>query len=555
MRLRVSVLSCTAAIGLLTSSSASGKPAVMSGDSGYRISSDIALAPLAVAADTSWYGGTLWAADSNRWEAIPDGRWTFDSGVGSSIQPAPSTNGIPVGYHRTMEGWVGLDETLPPDVPFQRSTTCTISGSRSMWAGLTQTEAAALGWPGGQGYGNSWSVILEQTFPYPGSGNVTLQYAYAVDSEPGFDFFITSVRVNGGADITLKSHDGVAGGTDSVVLRQVDGTLPPAAGTITIRFRAESDGSYSDEDGLFNSTCGHTAIDAVSLSGAITHSTGFEAGTDGWVKGTPTGVGDFSDLRHINDLPPVTGFSNPDCGFQDSVLVFINPANTHPPGQFNVALSPWIDLKATNDHLRPGKVLEMSLYSKANQSPPIAIGWQYYPWTSPHTGKVGVSPVQYSNVFFFGSPVCGRYRYTLSSPLSGAEQVRVVLGMYGGEGPDPAPYIDNVRFGVFGSGTSSVPDPAAVAGLVLRDAFPNPMRTAARIVFSTPRGAAAPELGVFDVTGRIVRTFRPDAAESGAYEIQWDGRADNGRRVSPGLYFYRVSAGGFSETRKLMVIE
>ena len=32
-----------------------------------------------------YFGGTVWAADSNRYEAIPGGTWTFDSGVGSSI--------------------------------------------------------------------------------------------------------------------------------------------------------------------------------------------------------------------------------------------------------------------------------------------------------------------------------------------------------------------------------------------------------------------------------------------------------------------------------------
>src|SRR5262245_28387352 len=38
-------------------------------------------------AGTAWFGGTLWAADSQRWEAYPNGVWTFDSGVGSSLVP------------------------------------------------------------------------------------------------------------------------------------------------------------------------------------------------------------------------------------------------------------------------------------------------------------------------------------------------------------------------------------------------------------------------------------------------------------------------------------
>ena len=37
--------------------------------------------------DTVSYGGTRWAADSLRWEAIRDSHWSFDTGVGSAFGP------------------------------------------------------------------------------------------------------------------------------------------------------------------------------------------------------------------------------------------------------------------------------------------------------------------------------------------------------------------------------------------------------------------------------------------------------------------------------------
>ncbi|TPW08967.1 MAG: hypothetical protein FD129_2365, partial [bacterium] len=61
--------------------------------------------------DTVSYGGTFWAADSLRWEAIRDSHWSFDSGVGSSINMGANPN-KPVGYHQTLEGWTGIDQTL-----------------------------------------------------------------------------------------------------------------------------------------------------------------------------------------------------------------------------------------------------------------------------------------------------------------------------------------------------------------------------------------------------------------------------------------------------------
>jgi hypothetical protein len=93
--------------------------------------------------DTTWYGGTAWAADSLRWEAIRGGRWSFDSGVGSSINSG-SAIGKPVGYHATMEGWTGLDQTRSTSGRFDRSAGCAIAGSWSLRAGVDQATADSL---------------------------------------------------------------------------------------------------------------------------------------------------------------------------------------------------------------------------------------------------------------------------------------------------------------------------------------------------------------------------------------------------------------------------
>ena len=88
--------------------------------------------------DTVTYGGTVWAPDSARWEAIRDGVWTFDSGVGSAFGPTGPNK--PAGYHTLMEGWYGIDLTVRNTPWFRRSQTCVINGSWSFWAGLTQAE-------------------------------------------------------------------------------------------------------------------------------------------------------------------------------------------------------------------------------------------------------------------------------------------------------------------------------------------------------------------------------------------------------------------------------
>jgi hypothetical protein len=86
-------------------------------------------------------------------------------------------------------------------------------------------------------------------------------------------------------------------------------------------------------------------------------------------------------------------------------------------------------------------------------SPSAVTGAQYYPYVCPSTGRIGVSPIQWTTtIFFFGSPGCGTRYYDISYfKPSSAEQVRIVVGPILNNGlTNPPPYIDNVRLGVYG---------------------------------------------------------------------------------------------------------
>lgn len=191
--------------------------------------------------DTVTYGGTYWAADSMRWEALRDSVWTFDTGVGSSINTGGNPN-KPIGYHQTMEGWYGIDQTLNPAPYFRRSSTCVIAGSFSLWAGVTAGEAEPLCYAAGQGYGNSWSLVVSKTFQYLGSGSVPMSWQYAVDSEPGFDFVYVTIDTTGtGAapDVELAQYNGLLSGTGNAALspgsslRSTPGPQPVGPGVVS----------------------------------------------------------------------------------------------------------------------------------------------------------------------------------------------------------------------------------------------------------------------------------------------------------------------------------
>ncbi|NOT34152.1 MAG: S8 family serine peptidase [Candidatus Eisenbacteria bacterium] len=84
--------------------------------------------------------------------------------------------------------------------------------------------------------------------------------------------------------------------------------------------------------------------------------------------------------------------------------------------------------------------------------------------------------------------------------------------------------------------------------------FPNPFRGKTAIHFALAQ-AGRVDLEVFDATGRLVATVAHGDFEPGVHKFQWDGRTDKGDPAARGMYFYRLTAPGFRETRKMLVLE
>lgn len=61
-------------------------------------------------------------------------------------------------------------------------------------------------------------------------------------------------------------------------------------------------------------------------------------------------------------------------------------------------------------------------------------------------------------------------------------------------------------------------------------------------------------IAVFDITGRKVITLVDKALPPGEYQVQWNGRDDAGKEVGSGVYIYRLSAGGFTQSRKMLLV-
>ncbi|MBU8869704.1 MAG: T9SS type A sorting domain-containing protein [Gemmatimonadales bacterium] len=90
--------------------------------------------------------------------------------------------------------------------------------------------------------------------------------------------------------------------------------------------------------------------------------------------------------------------------------------------------------------------------------------------------------------------------------------------------------------------------------LALSGNYPNPFNPGTAICFESP-GSVVVDLDVFDSAGRLVRTLLSgELAKQGQNEIFWNGRDDGGGLVSSGVYFYRLEAETFSQTKRMILL-
>jgi hypothetical protein len=90
--------------------------------------------------------------------------------------------------------------------------------------------------------------------------------------------------------------------------------------------------------------------------------------------------------------------------------------------------------------------------------------------------------------------------------------------------------------------------------MALHANHPNPFNDGTTILYSLPQNMPA-RLVVYDITGRAVRTLVDGVQAAGERRVTWDGRNDAGSRVGPGLYVYRLEAGGAMLTRKMSLLK
>jgi flagellar hook assembly protein FlgD len=82
---------------------------------------------------------------------------------------------------------------------------------------------------------------------------------------------------------------------------------------------------------------------------------------------------------------------------------------------------------------------------------------------------------------------------------------------------------------------------------------PNPFRQTTTIKYEVtePRDVS---LKVYNIAGQLVKMLVAGRQEPGYYSVNWGGKDNQGKQVANGVYLYRLSAGAFSDTRKMVML-
>jgi hypothetical protein len=177
--------------------------------------------------------------------------------------------------------------------------------------------------------------------------------------------------------------------------------------------------------------------------------------------------------------------------------------------------------------------------------------------TSPdgYYGFAGIVPGDYYLHFSFSTPESGTWVF---SPMNIGDDaydsdVNPTTGMTDCFTLNPGEVNSTVDAGAY-LDLSGVDEPALPLEVVLHQNAPNPFNPMTTIRYELPAPRQV-TLHIYDVSGHLIRVLKDAVCEdAGQHEAIWHGKDDSGRSVASGTYFYRLTAGGYTETKRMTLV-
>ncbi len=89
---------------------------------------------------------------------------------------------------------------------------------------------------------------------------------------------------------------------------------------------------------------------------------------------------------------------------------------------------------------------------------------------------------------------------------------------------------------------------------ILFQNYPNPFNPNTTVRFQVPKTSDV-AVKIYDMLGQEVRTLFAGVTQRGTYTVNWDGLSDAGVQMSSGSYIYRMTAGEFVQSKKMILLK
>jgi len=261
--------------------------------------------------------------------------------------------------------------------------------------------------------------------------------------------------------------------------------------------------------------------------------------------------------RDGSETHQFTGFTFPGAGSEMSFIIF-NPSATTPPidgltahsgdkmAACIAAVNPPNDDLLITPRMRLGTNSKLRFYAKSHTDnyglEQFRVGVSRAPMITPQ--------FQWLDVGFQEVPTTWtEYIYDLN-PHNG-NAIRVAINCKS----DDAfiLYIDD--FSIYSDGGVDTDDNVTpVLTTSLEGNYPNPFNPSTTIRYSL-KEAGPVSIEIYNIKGQLVRTLINEVKEAGNHTIVWNGRDKNNSSVSSGVYFYKMKAGKYSSTKKMIMMK
>ncbi len=169
--------------------------------------------------------------------------------------------------------------------------------------------------------------------------------------------------------------------------------------------------------------------------------------------------------------------------------------------------------------------------------------------------KLAVKAVGNNFWFYFDDqelPGCP-YSDTTSSPLFSQGFVGVYTFYLDFMGYDTTALIVDDIYVMSVASSIENPRPNLTYKFQLHQNYPNPFNPTTVIPFEIARGSQV-QIEIYDNLGQKVREVTNRFYPAGLHQVTWDGRDDTGNEVPAGIYYYRLTAGNFHQTHKMLLV-